>query len=1010
MTYRSHLCNEMLDKLQEILDHIEELKSIPRLHNADIPNPNLIDHFVHLVDVNTTTLRAAINIENYATLQDGITQLKPTPFNPQKMLADLTSIFKPGLNYDQHLITKLSRHDNILVETDEARLRLILNNLLCNAIKYTPRGTISLSFDYYLDSQSDLHTMTFVVEDEGVGITPEAREELSTWFLQDGNEYSSSSSSSAKTGFGLKVCKMIVKLLGGTINVESTKQTGTKFTFTIKCKILKLSENIRYHSIEERAQITDIIRVNKVERPIAGYFADLTSFLANNGEIGHLILNTDWSKTDIGPIKAWPQSLISSLSICLKNPFPKSIWWGPNFTLLYNDGYKQILGAKHPAIGKQGFKIWEEIEESIGPAVRGALEGQSSKFYKDGLLVMERNGFQEECYFIYTYCPIYNENMRVGGVFNTAVETTKSVLSTRRLQLLRQLGNINRSDAISEVYNFLSEAMSAYLSDLPFTLMYLLDDNEKKKLTLTLSTGIKRGTVFSPKELIFTNQDKDIIWPLWTVIDDGTSIRIDDLAKRIGELPGGVWPESCRLAVAHPIISNTTNRPIGLFIAGISPRLNYDDDYKSFIELVVNHIGKAIDTVRVYEAQRQKLEELAKIDQAKTVFFTNISHEFRTPLTLMLGPLADSLNDMNNPLADAQRDRQLMIQRNALRLLKLVNMILDFSRIEAGRAQVTFVPTDVAKLTRELCQLFSPLMEESSLDYIIDITSLAQHVFVDVEMWEKILMNLISNAYKFTLKGHIIITLRQESNYVALSVADSGVGIPEEELPNVFKRFHRIEGSNGRSFEGSGIGLAMIQELIKLHGGTIEVKSKLGEGSTFTVKIPFGSAHLPRDKIHQQLSLHDKFSLSANSKAIVEEVTSWSGIDNMEKSTNHHGLLVPQCNTYRILLADDNLDMRNYIKNILIKHWGVETAVDGEEAYTFARNNPPDLILSDIMMPRLDGFGLIKKIRDNPLTKSIPIILLSARAGEESKIEGLGAGTKHLTKPFILANFPNVKY
>jgi CheY-like chemotaxis protein len=372
----------------------------------------------------------------------------------------------------------------------------------------------------------------------------------------------------------------------------------------------------------------------------------------------------------------------------------------------------------------------------------------------------------------------------------------------------------------------------------------------------------------------------------------------------------------------------------------------------------------------------------------------------------MLGPLADSLGDKNNPLLDVQRDRQLMIQRNALRLLKLVNMILDFSRIEAGRAQVTFVPTDLAKLTRELCQLFSSLMDQSSLEYIVDIQSIDQPVFVDVEMWEKILMNLISNAYKFTLQGHIIITLKQEPNYVVLVIVDSGVGIPQEELPNLFKRFHRIEGSQGRSFEGSGIGLAMIQELIKLHGGVINVTSKVNEGSTFTVKIPMGNNHLPKDKIEQS-SLFNEYNLSANGRAIVQEVASWTdfttsdlpynqfnnqSFDSADDSNLNNLSLVQQNQSYRILIADDNLDMRSYIKNILMKYWRVETAVDGEEAYKLARNNPPDLILSDIMMPRLDGFGLIKKLHDNPVTKSIPIILLSARAGEESKVEGFGAG------------------
>jgi signal transduction histidine kinase len=1006
----NNLCKEMQAKFQVVLEHIEQLQTIANSYRTKLPNLDLlIDSCLHRINSNITP-QITMAIDSFLILtkqQENKLQLEPTIFYPRKTIADQLTKLEQSLNNNQNIVAKLMTDEDMLIEADETKLKLILNYLISNAIKFTPRGTITLSCDYKLDHQSKENILTFVVEDEGVGMTPDELDLVSKWFLQDSTGIDAESRTLTKVGVGLTVCKMLITLMGGIINVESTKQIGTKFTFSIKCNkrsalegTHRLNNNNNYSLSKPQEQEHASISVNKPNRLNARYSADLMAFLSNSGDSGRLILNTDWNETNIGLIETWPQSLISSMSVCLKNPFPISIWWGPNFNLIYNDGYSQILGAKHPAVGKKGLKVWEEIEDSIGPAVRGALEGRASNFYKDGLLIMERNGFQEECYFIYTFCPIYDENMRVGGAFNIAVETTKSVLNTRRLQLLRGLGNANKSGEISQVFNYLSEVLADNLSDLPFTLMYLLDDAEEK-LTLQFCTGVESGTNQSPQELSLGDEHKQSQWPAWRAINSNATVKIEELEGSIGILPGGVWPEPCRRAIVKPIMSDTKNSPVGVFIAGISPRLNYDNDYQSFIELVVNHIGKAIDTVRSYEAQRQRLEELAKIDQAKTLFFTNISHEFRTPLSLMLGPLADSLADDRNPLPGVQRNRQLMIQRNALRLLKLVNMILDFSRIEAGRAQVAFVPTDLEKLTRELCQLFSSLMVQSSLEYILEIQAINQPVYVDVDMWEKIVMNLVSNAYKFTLKGQITISLKQESHYVIFSVIDSGVGISEEELPNLFKRFHRIEGSQGRSFEGSGIGLAMIQELIKLHGGSIKVTSKLGEGTAFTVTLPLGSDHLSKDMIRQS-SLVNEFSLSANGRAIVQEVTSWTdstSMDNEVNDQNHdsnissNNLSLPQqYQPYRILLADDNVDMRNYIKNILGKYWTVEAAADGEIAYSLACNNPPDLILSDIMMPRLDGFGLIKKIHANPVTKSIPIILLSARAGEESKVEGLGAG------------------
>jgi signal transduction histidine kinase len=969
-------CDKLQKPHRQILQYLEQIKyeanSFKQKSREDAKSINGTDKYVNSLARRATQL--AIDMENFLVWtkwQTNTLHCQATLLNPSQIVADSAALFQshPG----QAIAVLPDTMKAIFLNLKEEHIKLILVNLINNSISLNPRATITVSEEH----ASDIN-ITFIVEVTNISTTVEETQRLSSFFSDEVVDES--------FDLDLIVCKILAKALNGAIAVQSMSRSTT-FKVTLPCQ-----------EASSTSQATDIVVSPKqstrlsshMDRSLTGYTADLTNFLAQSGEMGKLILSVDWSKTDVGSMENWPQSLVSSISICLKNSFPMSIWWGPKFTFFYNDSYRPFLGAKHPVMGKKAIEeVWSELEVSIGDSLRGALNGETSSFYEDALLVMERKGFPEECYFIYTLCPIYEENMKVGGVFNTGVETTRNVLQSRRLSVVRELSNINKTSSTTEYIQSLQKTLANYPHDLPFLLMYLYNEKENK-LKLHVITGVERGKQYSAEEVL-DNDETAQIWSLWSVMNTKTTVVVSDLIARVGEIYGKIWPEPCRNAIVTPIISTINSAPVGVFIAGLSPRLECDQDYQTFVYLVVSNIGQSFDSVWAYESQQRRLDELAKIDQAKTVFFTNISHEFRTPLSLMLGPLADSLADQAHPLTFAQRDRQLMVQRNALRLLKLVNAILDFSRIEAGRAQVSFAPTDLAKITQELCQLFSSLMYQSSLEYVLEIEPLSQPVYVDIDMWEKIVMNLISNAYKFTLQGRIKVTLKQEQDNIYFVVSDTGVGVADSEIPNLFKRFYRIENTQGRSFEGSGIGLAMIQELAKLHGGEITAHSKLGEGTTFTVRIPLGSAHLPKEKVGE--GNEERHVLANTKQYMLEEAQNWfSSSDSFDAEESETNKVVTQQMPYRILLADDNVDMRNYIKHILAKYWTVTTAVDGEAAYQLACDDPPDLILSDVMMPRLDGFGLIKKVRDNPVTKRIPVILLSARAGEEAKVEGLGSG------------------
>ena len=483
-----------------------------------------------------------------------------------------------------------------------------------------------------------------------------------------------------------------------------------------------------------------------------------------------------------------------------------------------------------------------------------------------------------------------------------------------------------------------------------------------------------------------------------------------DLPERFAALPKGSWAESPRLAISLPLASPEQPHPYGVLIAGVNPHRELDDGYQTFFELAAGQVVTAIHNARAREEERARAEELATIDRAKTAFLSNVSHEFRTPLTLMLGPTENALASPEGVLRGTDLK---MVHRNELRLLKLVNTLLDFSRIEAGRAQGWYEPTNLAVLTADVASAFRSTLERAGLNLVVDCSPLPQAVWVDREMWEKVVLNLLSNAFKFTFQGDIQVRLEWRGDHVKLSVKDTGTGIPEEELPRLFERFHRVQGAKGRSYEGSGIGLALVQELVRLHGGDLQVQSRLGQGSTFTVSLPTGDAHLPQDQLH---ATRTPFFTGLGAAPYIHEASQWiaaqpATLGDTSIATNVYvdvdvasaapARPIPTATEGHVLLADDNEDMRDYVRRLLEGSYTVEVVADGPAALLAARERVPDLVLADIMMPGLDGFGLLRELKRDPRTAAVPVILLSARAGVEATLEGLAAGAgDYLTKPF----------
>jgi PAS domain S-box-containing protein len=666
-------------------------------------------------------------------------------------------------------------------------------------------------------------------------------------------------------------------------------------------------------------------------------------WLQGGGEMVTRVRALDWSTTPLGPIGRWPQSLRTPLSMMLSSKAQIILFWGPEFVVFYNDAYRSVFGAKHPTmLGMPGSVAWSEIWDS-GANLHGLLDGvvRTGEAFSatDLLFVIERYGYDEETYFDVSYDPVRGESGAVAGVFCIVTETTGRVVGGRRLTLLKDLAARNSAARTPRDACVLTiEALATKQQDLAFALAYL--DGELQACTPGAEEALAAAREEQSAEIHFAS---------------------------------------------------------GRLVVGLNPRLPFDDQYRSFVALVADQLAGAVANARAYEEERKRAEALAEIDRAKTAFFSNVSHEFRTPLTLMLGPLEDLLAGAHGPLSSGVGAAVTLAHRNSLRLLKLVNSLLDFARIEAGRIEACYEPTDLAVETAELASVFRSAIERAKLKLVVDCEPLAEAAYVDRDMWEKIVLNLLSNALKFTFDGEIKVALARRAEHIELRVSDTGVGIPEADLPKLFQRFQRVRHTRSRTHEGSGIGLALVRELVRLHGGDVAVESREHVGTTFTVRIPAGKTHLPAERVGVARQLA---STRIGTKAFVEEAlrSKPAGAEDPDATV---ALQVPRTARKRVLLADDNADMRDYVRRLLERDYDVVAVSDGQEALDSIRESVPDLVLTDVMMPSVDGFGLLSAIRADSRTRSVPVIMLSARAGEEARIEGLNAGADdYLIKPF----------
>ncbi len=733
--------------------------------------------------------------------------------------------------------------------------------------------------------------------------------------------------------------------------------------------------------------------------------AGRSDFLSGGGDMGARMRALDWSATPLGSAERWPQSLKTIIRVMLDSRYAMWMLWGPELTFFCNDAYLPTVGNKRDwVLGARSDRVWEEIWPDIGPRIQHVLRSGEATWDEGLLLFLERRGFPEETYHTFSYSPVYDDLNRIAGMLCVVTEVTDRVIGERRLRVLSDLAaQASGVDSVELCCQRTIDVLSKYPLDLPLAALYLLDPSGEQLRCVSTTRVLPQSLL--PKTFDLRNAGNP--WNPAAAIATGLRHAAGDLpAQGIG-IAAGPWPDLIQNGYVLPLKGTGPGGVSGALVVGVSPRRPQEGAFGDFLDLISGQIAAAIADAQAFEKERARAEALAELDRAKTAFFSNVSHEFRTPLTLMLAPVEDALADGLTPAP--VREKLEVAQRNAQRLLRLVNSLLDFSRIEAGRIQSSYEPTDLGAVTRDLASTFRSAIERAGLRFDVEVQPLPESVYVDRGMWEKVVLNLLSNAFKFTLDGAITVRVRPDGNHAALDVEDTGVGVPEQHLPHLFERFYRVEGSRGRNFEGSGIGLALVQELVKHHGGSIEAVSALGVGTTFKVRIPMGLGHLPRESIRDTAPSR---SAAQSASAYVQEAERWLPAAVVARGAEEqwprfgdtvevHDRRFTATFGARIVLADDNADMLGYVLGLLSPYYEVEAVGDGAAALMAIRRERPELVISDVMMPKVDGFELLRRVRSETALSGLPLILLSARAGEESRIEGLGAGADdYLIKPF----------
>lgn len=672
--------------------------------------------------------------------------------------------------------------------------------------------------------------------------------------------------------------------------------------------------------------------------------SDLESALADGGEMGARVATFEWDRHPFGPMEQWPQRLRALVATMMRCPFPMHVTWGPELRQIYNDGYKALLGySKHPALGERLDVTFAEVFESFTlPRIRLPLEQRRAYVTDDDMVPLQRHGWVEETHFAFSYSPLDDDDGVVRGVVTICMETTEQVLDTRRLATLSTLSVSTSGGAtLSEVLPAAVDTIAASV-DTPAAAVVELSEDGCRVLASNGFDGIGDAL------------------PLDESFAATCAQRFDRGLVPVGTL--GLRPRHHRAWIEPPMSCRVIGFGDHALVVAVHPGLLFDGAFERYVRLVVANVAAGVDRVRSLVDHAERLAALRELDAAKDALISDVSHELRTPLTVVSG-LHDELLESPDLLDREGRGLVEVAERNVDRLRRLVDSLLAFGKMSAGRLNPELAPADLAAVTRSVCDSFSNEFRRAGLRLDVEVHDTGV-VSVDVGMWETVVSNLLSNAFKFTLDGEVRVRLVTGADTVSLIVSDTGIGIPPEHLDRLFERFHRVRQAEARVQEGTGIGLALVDRIVRVHHGGIEVDSVVGEGTTFTVWIPRRADDAATD----------------------------AGVTNTASVVAEGGRLDPDV---VVLVVEDSDDLRLLMERSIGRRCVVVSATNGREALDVLDRRHVDVVVTDAMMPVMNGFELMDAMAADPDLATVPVVLMTGLGG----VDAPGAAAT-VSKPF----------